>query len=106
MEELATLAASAATIEAPPNTERSLSNVGIIDQYVKPCYGGRIEIMDFWFGMKVLARQLNMFLWTRQGKLNNVSACYNENFYVMDFVREFLQCIKRNLIEGLDLYDG
>ena len=83
-------------------TEPTISNMGDIDQYVKGSYGDNVEIEDIWLGVEMLTRQIVTHIWTRQGRMN-FSAIFNENFYDADFVASYLEDVKNELMEGLEV---
>ena len=85
-----------------PPTEPSLSSLGIIDNFIADKHGNVVEVTDFWLGVDMLSRQLMLYVWTHQGKLQ-LSACYNKEFYAREFVEIFLSDVKDILVEGLEI---
>lgn len=86
-----------------PPTEPGISSLGNIDQFVKGEYGdGAVEMEDLWLGVETLTRQILSHVWTRQGRMT-LSACYNKNFYDADFVEEYLNDVKGELLKGLGI---
>ena len=83
-------------------TEPDISSLGDIDQYVRGSYGDNVKIEDVWLGVETLMRSIMTHVWTRQGRLN-FSACFNENFYDADFVAKYLEDVKDELLEGLEV---
>ena len=88
--------------ESVPPTEPSLSSLGIIDNVIADKHGNVVEVTDFWLGVDMLSRQLMLYVWTRQGKLQ-LSACYNREFYAREFVETFLSDVKDILVKGLGI---
>ena len=91
------------TQPSPPGTrppsEPSLSSMGLIDQYLANSYGNKIEIKNFWLGVEWLLPQIFIHVWTRSGRMK-IGACYNENFYTVEFVQNFLEKVVNMLIKG------
>ena len=83
-----------------PPTEPSLSSLGIIDNSIANKHGDLVEVTDFWLGVDMLSRQLMLYVWTHQGKLQLI-ACYNKEFYAREFVETFLSDVKDILVKGL-----
>ena len=85
-----------------PPTEPSLSSLGIIHNFIANKHGNVVEVTDFWLGVDMLSRQLMVYIWTHQGKLQ-LSACYNKEFYAREFVENFLSDVKDVLVDGLEI---
>lgn len=84
---------------AAPTTEPNLSNLGALDEYVHARYG-EVEVRDVWLGVHMLSPQLYVHTWSWKGCLH-ISICYNEAFYEADFVRDWLEKLKVNLLTNL-----
>lgn len=88
----------------PPPTAPEISSLGIVDRYLPAQYGGKVEIMDFWIGVKMSTRALCIHLWTRQDRMR-LSVSYNESFYTAEFVDAFLDKVKGILLKELHVQD-
>lgn len=86
----------------PPPTEPLLGSLGVIDKQLTSWYDGRVEVTDFWLGVEQLSPQLQIYVWTRAGRMK-LSICYNESFYSADFVVGFLRAVKVELLQGLQI---
>ncbi|MCJ1340181.1 hypothetical protein MMC09_005475 [Bachmanniomyces sp. S44760] len=86
----------------PPPSAPDLSSLGIIDKYLPSQYKDKVEVHDFWIGVKMLMRMLCVHVWTWQGKLR-MSISYNEAFYTADFVDAFLNTVKGLLLAELQI---
>ena len=93
----------------PPNieppSEPLLSSLGVVDRYIQPRYGDKVEVNDFWMAVEMLTRQVELHVWTFQGDLT-LSASFNENFYEGEFIESFLSKIQAILLQGLNVEDA
>ena len=91
----------------------ALSSIGVLDNFIRPAYLKKSEIMgnaenetwkieDIWVGDTVTGPWLENFLWTWQGHMT-LNTCYNQSYYTLDEVNEFLQLVLEKLVGGLAL---
>ncbi|OZJ04446.1 hypothetical protein BZG36_02817 [Bifiguratus adelaidae] len=86
-----------------PPTDPILSSLGIVDSRLQKAYGP-IEVQDFWFAVDMLTYQVEVFVWTFQGKLT-IEACYNEEFHHDASIEEFLAMLKDILFAELKIIE-
>ncbi|OTB16940.1 hypothetical protein K445DRAFT_36957, partial [Daldinia sp. EC12] len=91
--------ATAMLATAPPTTEPNLSNLGVLENYVKERYGD-FEVRNVALAVHMLSPQLYVHAWSWGGEMR-VSICYNEAFYEERFVQEWLEAVKANLLKNL-----
>ncbi|KAI0879779.1 uncharacterized protein GGS22DRAFT_198881 [Annulohypoxylon maeteangense] len=84
---------------AAPTTEPNLSNLGVMDDYVRKNYGD-VTVRDAWLAVQMLSRQLYVHTWSWDGELH-LSISYNEAFYQADFVEKWLERLKNTLLTKL-----
>ncbi|KAI4150137.1 MAG: hypothetical protein L6R39_002332 [Caloplaca ligustica] len=88
--------------EMPVPSEPNVNSLGVVDRYLQTSYGeGELRIIDLWLAVEMLTKQLEVYVWTYQGKMQ-LSACYNEAFYSSDFVAKFLDQTHAILQEELN----
>jgi len=87
---------------APPDTTPDLNSLGLIDERIASRYGEVVEVKSFWLGVEMLTQQLEVYVWTFQGKMT-FSACFNEAFYNEDTVVLFLELFVEVLMKELDV---
>jgi hypothetical protein len=87
----------------PPNPfpSVSLSSMGIIDKIIQPKHGS-FTISEPWVMGAEYSTGIGLFLGTWRGIIS-VSAGYNEAFHDEEEVLGFLECVKKIVLEGLDL---
>lgn len=90
------------SVETPLPTEPVLDSIGVADRYVKSTYGDAVEITHFWLASEQLTGSFTSYVWTWQGRMT-FNVCYNESFYGIDFVMEFLNRLISVLLEELGL---
>ncbi|KAI1475848.1 hypothetical protein F4774DRAFT_395528 [Daldinia eschscholtzii] len=93
--------ATAMLATAPPTTEPNLSNLGVLENYVKERYGD-FEVRNVALAVHMLSPQLYVHAWSWGGEMR-VSICYNEAFYEERFVQEWLEAVKANLLKNLEV---
>ena len=93
--------------DAPPLSNVDLSNVGVIDELVRPVHGTAtrgIEVADVTAGVETLTPQMVVFAWTFRGRLN-LHTVYNEAFQDHDAALGFAEAVKTVLLRELHV-DG
>ncbi|KAL4962597.1 uncharacterized protein BDV14DRAFT_202596 [Aspergillus stella-maris] len=92
-------------ISMPGAARPELSSLGVIDRYLQTGYtgpAGVFEVEDWWLGVQIMNRLLQMYLWTRDGTM--LLGCnYNEAFYPAEFVDLFVDEWKEALISELEI---
>lgn len=86
----------------PPNSPPSepiISSLGIINSRLQETYD-LIKVKDFWLAVDMLTPQVEIYVWTWQGKMT-FEACYNETYYQNETVEKFLLQIKEILFSEL-----
>jgi len=86
-------------------SEPTLNSVGIVDNFLDKTYGDKIEITKFWLCVEMLTRQLDLYVWTWEGRMV-VSGCYNSKFFTDDFTVLFYRKCIEILVKELDLDIG
>lgn len=86
----------------PPPADPLLSSLGVVDRYIHSTYGDKLEVKGFWLATEMLTRQVEVHVWTFQGRLT-LSACFNESFYEGSFVQIFLSKIQEILYKELEI---
>jgi len=89
---MADLAGQPPPAELPVASEPILSSGGIVDDYLQHDFGETLQVEDFWIGVEMMTAQVVCYLWTWQGKMT-LSACYNERYYDLGFIQNFLERI-------------
>ncbi|KAJ5363613.1 uncharacterized protein N7496_009326 [Penicillium cataractarum] len=90
-------------IQGPGAARADLSSLGVIDNYLHTRYtgvAGTFEIEDWFLGVQIITRLLQMYLWTRDGKIH-LSCNYNAAFYKGEFVQQLLEGWKDVLVKEL-----
>ncbi|KAH8703890.1 hypothetical protein BGW36DRAFT_287589 [Talaromyces proteolyticus] len=80
-------------LDAPGAAHPELSSLGVIEQRLPSRYTGAtaiLEIENWWLGVDIINRVLQMYVWTRDGQLH-LTCHYNEAFYERDFIKRFLE---------------
>ncbi|KAL2783046.1 hypothetical protein BJX66DRAFT_319243 [Aspergillus keveii] len=92
-------------LNMPGAARPELSSLGVVDKYLKTKYSGpagAFDVQDWWLGVQMMNRALQMYLWTRDGSM--VLGCnYNEAFYPAEFVELFVEEWKGVLIKELGI---
>ncbi|KAI1371049.1 hypothetical protein F4677DRAFT_321436 [Hypoxylon crocopeplum] len=88
---------------ATPTTEPNLSNLGVLDEYVKTQYGD-VTVHNVQLAVQMLSAQLYLHTWSWNGQLH-ISICYNEAFYEATFVKKWLNDLRLNLFKNLEVED-
>ncbi|KAL6233059.1 hypothetical protein BDW75DRAFT_246819 [Aspergillus navahoensis] len=94
-----------AAMQMPGAARPELSSLGIVDKFLQTSYtgsAGAFEIEDWWLGVQMINRLLQMYLWTRDGRMQ-LGCNYNEAFYAPEFVESFLGEWKEVLVRGLGI---
>ena len=80
------------SLEGPGAARPELSSLGIVDRFLQTSYTGpcgTFEIEDWWLGVQIINRLLQMYLWTRDGRIH-LGCNYNEAFYETKFAEDFV----------------
>ncbi|KAL4861653.1 hypothetical protein BDV12DRAFT_207852 [Aspergillus spectabilis] len=89
----------------PGAARPELSSLGVIDKFLQTSYTGSVgafKVEDWWLGVQMFNRLLQMYLWTRDGRMQ-LGCNYNEAFYAPEFVETFLEEWKEVLIRELGI---
>lgn len=90
-------------VQAPDAAHPELSSLGVIDDRLPTVHVGpavTVEIEDWWLGVQIINRVLQMYLWTREGEMH-FSCHFNDAFYKRAFVKGFLEEWKSKLVGAL-----
>ncbi|KAL4972044.1 hypothetical protein BDW66DRAFT_164512 [Aspergillus desertorum] len=92
-----------AALQMPGAARPELSSLGVIDSFLRSSYrgpAGTFEIEDWFLGVQIITRLLQMYLWTRDGSMQ-LACHYNEGFYESKIITCFLEEWKQVLITEL-----
>ncbi|GAB5594001.1 hypothetical protein Unana1_08901 [Umbelopsis nana] len=82
-----------------PPSEPIISSLGIVDSRLQKTYGS-IHVKDFWLAVDMLTPQVEIYVWTWQGKMT-FEVCYNEVFHQDTSIEKFLHTLKDILFKEL-----
>ncbi|KAL2813019.1 hypothetical protein BJX63DRAFT_432306 [Aspergillus granulosus] len=94
-----------AAMQMPGAARPELSSLGVVDRFLQTSYTGSagvFEIEGWWLGVQMINRLLQMYLWTRDGRMQ-LGCNYNEAFYTPEFVELFLGEWMKVLVEELGI---
>lgn len=90
---------------APPNTGVQLSSIGVVDPYLKARYEGprtKFDVESVWATLNVLSTESAIHVLTFREEMI-MQVCYNEAFHEKSSVALFLEMVRKELEEGLDI---
>ena len=96
------LRARAARKDVLPPSGVTLSSLGNIDRYVKGTYSGVIKVESFRLGSAIITRQMTLYPWTYQGRLN-LALNYNRAYHEPEAVSNLLTKIIAHLQQELEV---
>jgi len=96
------LGAVSTTPPAAPPSGVYLSNLGIVEQYVKQDYG-TLKVKAFHLGVATMTRQMTFHFWTFRGRMV-LSLNYNCEYHTLASVKKRLSIIQNELGKGLGVH--
>lgn len=88
----------------PPSTSSvvSVSNLGVVENYLSRDHNDTVHVEQFDFGMTSLTRETTLYVWTFHGRLH-LSISYNDGYYDAFVPQELLISIQEVLEKELGL---
>ena len=84
----------------PRPSDPVVSSPGIIDHFLQHYFHDSVskspvlEVKNVWLGVEMITPQSEVYVWTWRGQMT-FSVCFNEAYYTAEFMRGFLERVRR-----------
>ena len=89
----------------PSPSNAHLTSLGSLDRLFKAQYSGpagSVELCDLWIALDIMTPDMLVAIWTLNGQLT-IQADYNEAFFSGVSIQQYLELVKKQLEEGLEI---